>query len=152
MGRDIKPSEVKELEGDLGKRGIPEEAEIELGSLVPPEGLEKKARKYWRKFAPVLRGIGTLTMLQEQTFKRLCQIWALLDGIYDYIMKENKSLMQVTNNYGESELRESDYSKAYRAYTKDALSLEKAFKLTPDKMAGSYKPKRKTDEMEDLLD
>lgn len=143
MAGKRKSSDQRELEGNRSKRKIPEEIEIDDACIKPPWGISKGAKNYWEKYAPLLIKVGKLTMLNEQSFKQLCVLWAKVDTINKMLDFEFPSLLQESNNYGEIELKENEYSKMLRHYMASARQYEKDFGLTPDKAAGVYKPKKK---------
>ena len=152
MGRDTKSNDVRELEGDLGKRGIPEEAEIPVGSSEPPEFLDKIGRKYWRKYARILSAIGKFTEANEVVLENFCMAVSARNKMYGEITKNNQSMLQVKNNYGEQELAESEPAKMLRHWIDKVEKISYDMCLTQSRMGGTYKPKRKTDAMEELLD
>jgi phage terminase small subunit len=151
MGANKKPSEVRELEGDLGKRGILVEAEIEPGSMEPPEFLDKIGRKYWRKYAPLMAQLGKFTRYNELVLENLCIAVSARNKMYYEIVNINKSMLQVKNNYGEAELAESDPAKMLRHWTQIVQKIANDCEMTPGRMAGTYKPK-KTDAMDEMMD
>ena len=136
-----KTSAQKIAEGNPGKRPIPDEIEIEPGSKRPPLEINKSAREYWRKYSPILVKMGKLTVLNEQSFKKLCVLWAKIDAINKILDSQFKSLLQESNRFGETVLTEHEYSKMLRLYVGISRQYEKDFGLTPDKMGGSYKLK-----------
>jgi len=143
MAGKRKASDQRKLEGNRSRRKIPEEIEIDAACLEPPKEISKAAKDYWKRYAPELIKVGKLTILNEQSFKKLCIYWAKIDAANKMLDGSFKSLMQVTNVFGEEELKENEYSRLLRYYTALARQYEKDFGLTPDKAAGVYKPKKK---------
>lgn len=64
MPRQRKPTALKRLAGNPGKRPLPEhEARPDPASTRAPHGLPREALKYWRKLAPRLAQVGLLSEL-----------------------------------------------------------------------------------------
>lgn len=137
-----KSAEQKIAEGNPGKRPIPEEVEVEIGSIKPPKEINKAAKEYWKKYSPEMRRIGKLTILNEQSFKKLCILWSKIDAINQILDTQFTSLLQETSKFGETELKENEYSKMLRMYVGISRQYEKDFGLTPDRMPGVYKSKK----------
>lgn len=89
-GRAPKPPKLKVLEGNPGKRPIPEDYP-EPQPAAPPEpywpnllpGEEAKpvrrdAREEWRRVVPVLDALGLLSLLDHSTLVDYCICWARL--------------------------------------------------------------------------
>jgi phage terminase small subunit len=155
MGRPAKSQRQKELEGNPGKRKIQQEIEIELASLRAPSILNKQAKGYWKEYAPLLRKIGSLTRLNVPTFIEYCRIRARLDQIHGMV-DLHPSMLEETkwiDSSGQENIKfkEAEYFKMVRKLSGDSLKYEKALKMTPDKMAGVYKPAPDTTPEEDFL-
>jgi P27 family predicted phage terminase small subunit len=73
-GRPPKPSAVKRLEGNPGKRALPaNEPEPDLlNDLTPPKDLPDEARAVWNELAPALRRAQLLTTLDRLALEQLC--------------------------------------------------------------------------------
>lgn len=78
MGRKPKPSALKLLSGNPGKRPFNHgEPDFPIdGELVPPEHLEGKAREEWLRCAPLLRDAGVLTSIDKTAFSALCMCYS----------------------------------------------------------------------------
>ena len=73
-GRRPKPTALKILEGNPGKRPLPErEPKFDASKGKPPSWLNVPARKVWRRLAPGLISNGLLTLQDEQAFACYCQ-------------------------------------------------------------------------------
>lgn len=80
MSRPPKPSAVKALEGNPGKRGI-NHAEPEpdlLLDLAPPPHLEDRSASVWNEIAPMLARMKVLTVADRLALEMLC------DAVADY--------------------------------------------------------------------
>lgn len=80
-GRLPKPSALKELDGDPGKRGLPKgEPRPEVCEPEAPghwrEGSE--AMREWRRLAPELVRLGMLTRLDRGVLAAYCEAWEAL--------------------------------------------------------------------------
>jgi len=156
MGRAKKTEAEKDLEGNRSKRLIPSELGIEIPKRCPST-FTPSMRKVWKRIAPQLIKVGKLTKLNVDGFTELCYLIITINEIREFIEDNNRSRLQEkkwTDFKGTDhiDLKESAYSKMYRDYSKQLLSYLSKYGLTPDKMAGSYKPKKKEDPMEGMLD
>ena len=145
MGRNKLTEAEKVLRGNLGKRDAPPEVGIEIPKLRVPSILSKTAQKYWRTYAPLLVQIGSLTKLSVPTFIEYCRIKARLDQIHLMVDKHPSMLEETkwvdSSGQEHTKLKEAEYFKMMRKLSADALRHERALRMTPDRMAGTYKPK-----------
>ena len=76
-GRKAKPTAVKRLEGNRGRRPLNDREPKPLApaSLAPPDWLGPVALEYWRRLAPQLQAIGLLTALDVDLLATLCDAW-----------------------------------------------------------------------------
>lgn len=76
-GRKPKPSAIKELEGNPGKRAI-NKKEPKAPSAIPPcpKHLQGEGRKEWRRITKELHALGVLTRIDRGALVALCQAWA----------------------------------------------------------------------------
>ena len=114
--------------------------------------MDKIGRKYWRKYARILSAIGKFTEANEVVLENFCMAVSARNKMYGEITKNNQSMLQVKNNYGEQELAESEPAKMLRHWIDKVEKISYDMCLTQSRMGGTYKPKRKTDAMEELLD
>lgn len=76
-GRKPKPTALKKLEGNPGKRPLNElEPMPRVSMLRCPNWLEPEAKKEWRRLAPVLIDAGILTGADAVPFAGYCQAYA----------------------------------------------------------------------------
>ena len=76
-GRKPKPTALKKLEGNPGKRPLNElEPMPQVSMLRCPNWLEPEAKKEWRRLAPVLIDAGILTSADAVPFAGYCQAYA----------------------------------------------------------------------------
>ena len=76
-GPKPKPTELKVLEGNPGKRPLPEN-EPKPAPLMPdpPEWIDEEAKKFWEKYAPKLNKLGLLTEIDGPAFTATAESWA----------------------------------------------------------------------------
>jgi P27 family predicted phage terminase small subunit len=58
MGRPPKPNVLKLLDGNPGKRPLPNAVDLPRGLPGPPAFLDKIGRKTWRRLVPMLESLG----------------------------------------------------------------------------------------------
>ena len=76
-GRKPKPTALKILEGNPGKRPLNElEPKPEKQAPSCPSWLEPEAKKEWRRMAKTLESIGILTEIDKAAFAGYCQAYA----------------------------------------------------------------------------
>ena len=76
-GRKPKPTALKKLEGNPGKRPLNElEPVPPTVALRCPNYLLPEARKEWKRLAPILMGMGLLTAADAVPFAGYCQAYA----------------------------------------------------------------------------
>lgn len=76
-GRKPKPTHMKLLEGNPGKRAL-NKAEPKPQAKIPPcpRHLSKEARKEWRRISKELLQLGLLTVVDRAALAAYCQAWA----------------------------------------------------------------------------
>ena len=76
-GRKPKPTNIKILEGNPGKRPLNEYEPKPLKKAPPcPKWLELEAKKEWRRLAKTLEAMGVLTDADMAAFAGYCQAYA----------------------------------------------------------------------------
>ena len=76
-GRKPKPTALKILEGNPGKRPLNENEPVPpKGSVKCPSWLEPEAKKEWKRLAPSLEAMGVLTQVDLTAFAGYCQAYA----------------------------------------------------------------------------
>jgi P27 family predicted phage terminase small subunit len=78
-GRTPKPTVLKLLEGNPGKRALNRhEPKLEVKEPVCPEHLDEAARKEWNRIVPVLLRMRVLTEADQVVLACLCQTYSTL--------------------------------------------------------------------------
>lgn len=78
-GRKPKPTHLKILEGNPGKRPLPDPREEPHPQATIPEcptWLDPAAQAHWAALAPELARLGLLTIVDGQVLAVYCQAWA----------------------------------------------------------------------------
>ena len=76
-GRKPKPSNLRRLQGNAGRRALREnEPDPERGIPDPPMWLSSAALDHWREIAPELDALGVLTTVDGLALAMLCEAWA----------------------------------------------------------------------------
>lgn len=75
-GRRPKPTALKILEGNPGKRPLPKDEPKPVGVVKKPTFLKGKAAKIWKEFAPLVQRMGLLTIADVKAFSRWCVLTA----------------------------------------------------------------------------
>lgn len=72
----IKPAAQKALEGNPGKRPIPEEPQVSMGAPAPPGDLSGEAFAEWSRIVPDLDNAGLLAKVDRAYLVAYCEAWA----------------------------------------------------------------------------
>lgn len=126
-GRKPKPTAIKRLEGNPGKRPLNDlEPMPKVKMLRCPNWLEPEARKEWRRLAPILIDAGILTAADAVTFAGYCQSYARWREAEENITRTG---MIVRKNDGS--VTTNPYIKVSRMAFAEVKSLAAEFGLTP---------------------
>ena len=90
-GRKPKPTELKLIEGNPGKRPLPEN-EPKPEPIAPkcPTWLHKDAKKEWKRIAPQLERLGLLTQVDMAALAGYCESWAQYKRSIEFIHKHGE--------------------------------------------------------------
>lgn len=79
-GRPPKPSALRILEGNPGKRPMNESepTPTPLSSLTPPDWLDEFGLEAWEQLAPELARLGLLTVIDRPLFALSCQLHSMV--------------------------------------------------------------------------
>ena len=88
VGRKPKPTNLKIIEGNPGKRplNLNEPKPISIASECP-DWLLADAKKEWKRLAPELERLGLLTILDMAAFAGYCQSYAKFKAAEQFIKK-----------------------------------------------------------------
>lgn len=91
-GRKPKPTAVKELEGNPGKRKMNKKEPIPAkGTPSCPMWLLPEARKEWRRLSKNLSQLGVLTEIDMVAFAAYCQSYARWKEAQEHISQEGST-------------------------------------------------------------
>ncbi len=98
-GRKPKPTALKMLEGNPGKRPLnAHEPTPPNGTIRCPTWLEAEAKKEWRRLAPSLEAMGVLTTADITAFAGYCQAYARWKEAEEFI-SQHGSIFQTPSGY-----------------------------------------------------
>lgn len=76
-GRRPKPTRIKEIEGNPGKRALNKREPRPESALPPcPEHLDAEAKAEWGRISPELMRLGLLASLDRAALAAYCQAWS----------------------------------------------------------------------------
>lgn len=76
MGRKTKPTNLKVIEGNPGKRKIKQEPDFQSDMPSPPSHLDDYAVEEWGRLAPGLHALGILYATDRSVFAAYCQAYS----------------------------------------------------------------------------
>ncbi|MFZ3578812.1 phage terminase small subunit P27 family [Virgibacillus sp. DJP39] len=98
-GRPPKPTAIKELEGNPGKRTLNKnEPKPEKKAPKCPSWLEPDAKKEWRRLSKELTAMGLLTQVDMAAFAGYCQAYARWKEAEEFISKHG-SILKTSSGY-----------------------------------------------------
>lgn len=98
-GRPPKPTALKILEGNPGKRPLNENEPIPpKASLKCPAWLLPEAKKEWKRLAPALESMGVLTSADITAFEGYCQAYARWKEAEEFITQHG-SIFKTPSGY-----------------------------------------------------
>ena len=88
-GRTPKPTAIKQLEGNPGKRQLnTNEPKPKQKAPTCPKWLDDEAKKEWKRLAPAMVALGLLTEVDTSAFAELCQNYA-------YYLAADKAILEM---------------------------------------------------------
>jgi P27 family predicted phage terminase small subunit len=98
-GPNKKPTALKVLEGNPGKRPLPQN-EPKPKPIAPecPEWLIGEGKKMWNRLSSEMERIGLLTVIDGEAFAAACQAWKIFVECQQYI--NNNGLTYEYENKG----------------------------------------------------
>ena len=126
-GRKPKPTALKVLEGNPGKRPL-NELEPKPKKQAPscPSWLEPEAKKEWRRMAKTLESIGILTEIDKAAFAGYCQAYARWKEAEEFLTKHG-TIFKTPSGYIQ-QVPQVSIAQTYLKVMKDFAS---QFGLTP---------------------
>ena len=150
-GRKPKPSAIKRLEGNPGKRALNEREPVPQKKAPKcPLWLEVEAKKEWRRTARQLEELGILTEVDMAAFAGYCQAYARWKDAEDFISRHG-TIVKTPSGYWQQVPQVS----IAQTYLKIMNKFAEQFGLTPSSrsriIASDGGPTDAADEMENLL-
>ncbi|MBR4429474.1 MAG: phage terminase small subunit P27 family [Clostridia bacterium] len=126
-GRKPKPTALKKLEGNPGKRPLNELEPVPPNvSIHCPQYLLPDARREWKRLAPVLIQMGLLTAADVVPFAAYCTAFARWKEAEEEITKHGSIYKD-----GEGRIRPNPYIAIANQQLREIKSLAAEFGLTP---------------------
>lgn len=98
-GRKPKPTAMKVLEGNPGKRPLNAHEPVPpRGNIECPDWLEDEAKREWERLAPSLEAMGVLTTADLTAFAGYCQAYARWREAEEFI-SQHGSIFQTPSGY-----------------------------------------------------
>ena len=95
-GRKPKPTAVKKLEGNPGKRKLNTKEPVPAKGMPDcPEWLLPEAKKEWERLADLMNQMGVLTEVDMAAFAAYCQSYARWKEAQEHIDSEGRPLKRI---------------------------------------------------------
>lgn len=88
-----KPTNLKLLEGNPGKRPIKKQPKLEIKNLKCPIWLNKEAKKEWKRVFTLLEKMGLISEIDMTIFAMYCQNYARWKQAETELNEENLKVM-----------------------------------------------------------
>ena len=150
-GRKPKPTALKVLEGNPGKRELNKAEVMPARGGLPkcPDWLETEAKAEWERLSKVMYELGILTVLDVAPFASYCQAYARWKEAEEFITQHG-SIVKTKSGYWQQVPQVSI------AHSNQKIMMQAAseFGLTPSarsRMIAGDKKEAEADEMECIL-
>ena len=150
-GRKPKPTALKVLEGNPGKRELNKSEVKPVRGALPecPDWLETEAKAEWERLSKIMYELGILTVLDVAPFASYCQAYARWKEAEEFI-SQHGSIVKTKSGYWQQVPQVSI------AHSNQKIMMQAAseFGLTPSarsRMIGGEKKEVVADEMECIL-
>ena len=151
-GRKPKPTALKVLEGNPGKRPLNDREPVPpKATLKCPAWLLPEAKKEWKRLAPALEAMGVLTMADLTAFEGYCQAYARWKEAEEFITRHGSIYKD-----GEGRIRPNPNIAIANQQMREIKSFAAEFGLTPSTRAAmianvASAARAKVDPMEAIL-
>ena len=149
-GRKPKPTAIKELEGNPGKRPLNGHEPVPPKSAIRcPNWLEAEAKKEWKRMAKQLEHLGILTEIDMAAFAGYCQAYARWKEAEEFITQHG-TIVKTPSGYWQQVPQVS----IAQTYLKIMNKFCEQFGLTPSarsRISTDNGEDKQNDEMELLL-
>ena len=145
-GRKPKPTALKELEGNPGKRQLNmNEPKLIAKAPTCPKWLEDEAKKEWKRLAKKMEQLGVLTEVDMAAFAGYCQAYARWKAAEEFISKHG-AIVKTPSGYWQQVPQVS----IAQQYLKDMQKLAEQFGLTPASRSRIIADAAKTEYIDDM--
>ena len=147
-GRKPKPTAIKLLEGNPGKRKLNKrEPKPRILKTVPecPEWLLPEAQKEWGRLAPALVSLGLITNIDIDDFAAYCQAFARWHEAETYITENGTTYMTETG-----QLKPIPQVAQAQQYIRLMKDLSTEFGMTPSSRSRLISDATHTNESDDM--
>ena len=145
-GRKPKPTALKELEGNPGKRQLNMNEPKPLAKAPAcPKWLEPDAKKEWKRLSKKMEQLGILTEVDMAAFAGYCQAYARWKAAEEFISKHG-SIVKTPSGYWQQVPQVS----IAQQYLKDMQKLAEQFGLTPASRSRIIADTTKTEYIDDM--
>lgn len=149
-GRKPKPTAMKQLEGNPGKRKLnSNEPQPERTAPECPDWLSDEAKAEWQRLADVMEAMGILTEIDMAAFAGYCQSYARWKEAEEFITRHG-AIVKTPSGYWQQVPQVS----IAQQYLKDMHKFAEQFGLTPasrSRIVADVQKNEYIDEMDKLL-
>ena len=148
-GRKPKPTAIKQLEGNPGKRKLNGNEPKPMGAPECPDWLEADAKAEWNRLAEQMEQLGILTEVDMAAFAGYCQAYARWKVAEEFISKHG-AIVKTPSGYWQQVPQVS----IAQQYLKQMSKFCEQFGLTPasrSRIVTESKADNSDDTMEQLL-
>ena len=150
-GRKPKPTALKELEGNPGKRKLNDrEPRPEKKAPACPKWLDDEAKKEWKRLAKKMQDLGILSEVDMAAFAGYCQAYARWKEAEEFI-QQHGTIFKTPSGYPQ----QVPHVSIAQTYLKIMNRFAEQFGLTPASrsriIADSTGSTKEHDELEDIL-
>ncbi len=139
MANYPKPTALKLLEGNAGKRAVNEAEPKPTITTEPPAWLEPRAAKYWQLLAPKLALLGILSEIDTEAFARYCDGVGIWIELSKFVNKNGTAYAipaippdPKTGSKGRpAKVEAYPQARQYKEYSEMLLRFEMQFGMTP---------------------
>lgn len=152
-GRKPKPTYLKVLEGNPGKRKI-NKAEPKPRPVAPkcPSWLNREAKREWRRIAPELERLGLLTIVDGTALAGYCQSYARWREAEEFLEKHG-TIFVIKDDEGKPKYMQQVPQVSIAQKSLQAVkSFCAEFGLTPSSRSRMSLPGQEKDDFDGLLD
>lgn len=152
-GRRPKPTQLKLLEGNAGKRPLNQQEPVfEVRELRPPNGvLSKYGRNLWKQLEPILREAGILTEGDAAAFLMLCQHYGYAVEAGKAAIDRETGMMAFTVESARSGPKKNPLMQVFKENSQMFRMYAEQFGLTPSARSRLNIPEPEEESLAELL-